>query len=617
MSCDAQLRLLALLFRGTILDEPHAWIGTHIEGHSYIRLITEDGVSQGFGLAKENSMGYGRLLDPSWMDPRLISQWKRDCASLHGSKCMRVPNSAFLAPASPNWLVDVQQKCIVPAKQGMPYVALSYVWGTSGQLTAVKSNLAELQTPGILNGSDEYLVPPQTIRDAMAVVTLLGERYIWVDALCIVQDDESTKVRQLNNMASIYGEAAVTIIAKDGINSAFGIRGIAGSLPRNLDQSVFRLSNGRAAVVYPWTLDKKPTPWSSRGWTFQENLFSSRKLIFEGETVRWECSSAVWHEDHDFRINPEEECNDADEDILGRGSRIFEIQEPDLQFYGWLVRVYNKRYFTYNTDVLQAFAGILSILIRNFKGGFHFGLPLVFFDLSLLWQPNGVITRRRSEYDGTNGTIPPSWSWAGWQGEIDTEAWGNGPAKKVSEWTESTQVTAKPEWCICESLGNEKELIQNACFSPPTATTKTILTCQTDRCFLYFGKQHSRGLKKAFRFFSIVDKNGNWAGSLRPHAYFHPDQGAFDINSKPSKENQCELVSISKGYAEEGVGVNAWMNVGEWKMDERPRLLDTYRFHNVLWVVWENGIAQRRGLGRVMEEVWQRQDLEQIELFLG
>jgi hypothetical protein len=583
----------------------------------YIRLFADTGEEHdynitstfGFGLVKKDSTGYGRILNPGWIDLSLIRQWKSDCCTLHGVTCMRLSNSNFLAVASLNWLVDVNRKCIVPARRGMPYVALSYVWGKSGNFRAVQSNVRQLQKPGALASSVQDCVVPRTIQDAMTVVTHLHEQYLWVDALCIVQDDDSTIQDQLNNMASIYAGSTVTIIAKDGNDSSFGLHGIPYSLPRNLHQDVFKLTDNCEAIVHPWTVNKKPTLWASRGWTFQEEIFSPRKLIFEGNVIRWECSSAIWHEDHDF--NTTAECNDPDEErILGAAS-LFGTQDPNIGQYGQLLGVYNKRQFTYSADALNAFAGIISSLTRAFKGGFFCGLPVMFFDLALLWQPQEAITRRTINADDSSDIIPPSWSWAGWQGEIDTKIWERGLG---SSETVSARAAVAVTWYISEHSNGKRELLQNACFPSATANIGNILLCQTDRCFLCIGRQHSRRPRGAF--FSLLDKQGTWAGSLRSHNYPPIEEEFLEVIGIPSREGECELVSISQGYVNiSETGNNDWID--EWKLSERPDSTESYKFYNVLWIVWENGIAYRRGLGRVLEEVWQQQELDRIELVLG
>ncbi|KAK1636350.1 heterokaryon incompatibility, partial [Colletotrichum phormii] len=92
------------------------------------------------------------------------------------------------------------------------YVALSYVWGQASSATAMLANIAALQAPGALDGQEI----PATIQEAMDLTRLLGERYLWVDRLYIVQDDEDAKHAQLRGMADIYAGALLTIVAAQG-----------------------------------------------------------------------------------------------------------------------------------------------------------------------------------------------------------------------------------------------------------------------------------------------------------------------------------------------------------------------------------------------------------------
>lgn len=613
--CVAHLELLKLLLTPTILEEPCSTIMVHKLRDPYIRLFVESGgeddyaitSSPGFGLVKKEFTGHGHILDATSIDCRLVEQWKCDCSTLHQSKCKRLPNSAVLAPASPNWLIDINQRCIVPGRLGMAYVALSYVWGRAGNFRALESNKQQLQNPGALVSGG--LDIPRTVRDAMTVVEMLQEKYLWVDALCIIQDEYSTKQDQLNNMASIYGEATVTIIAKDGYNSSYSLRGVPGSLARNLHQDIFKLASGREAIVHPWTVDKKPNPWASRGWTFQEELFSPRKLIFEGQMIRWECSMATWHEDNDF--NTIVECNDPDESYLSQASYyLFTKQNPDIEAFGQLLVVYNKREFTYSADTLNALNGILYSLTA-FEGGFFWGLPHMFFDLALLWQAEESISQRIPKADDENDIVPPSWSWAGWQGAIDTKIWERG--LNVREEV-STRVASAVSWYLCDQSKAKRELVKDCSFSSLTHTLGSLMLCETERCFLYIGEQHSRrraGTLALGSFYSLVDKEGYWAGSLRPHQ-------KLPIGEIPpgARERMCELVSISKGSVNNSQDTHSnWID--EWYLPERPKLTERYYFRNVLWIQWNDGIAYRHGLGRVVEEAWQRQNFEKIILVIG
>lgn len=103
---------------------------------------------------------------------------------------------------------------------------------------------------------------------------------------------------------------------------------------------------------------------------------------------------------------------------------------PDFGFYIELVCRYNNRDLTYDQDVLPACSGVLeALLARGFRGGFICGLPALFLDSVLLWQPL-LKARRRSPVGTATKIAPmaplPSWSWAGWQCLVDPDSLKNG-----------------------------------------------------------------------------------------------------------------------------------------------------------------------------------------------
>ena len=122
---------------------------------------------------------------------------------------------------------------------------------------------------------------------------------------------------------------------------------------------------------------------------------------------------------------------------------------------------------------------------------------------------------------------------------------------------------------------------------------------------------HCRNRVGKITFYSLLDKQGKWAGSLRPHHNIPGGEAVHDAG-----DVICELVSISKGSVSNSEYIHSrWID--EWYLPERPKLSERYNFHNILWIFWEHGIAYRRGLGRVVEEVWQEQDGDEIMLVLG
>ncbi|GKT42977.1 uncharacterized protein ColSpa_03158 [Colletotrichum spaethianum] len=105
---------------------------------------------------------------------------------------------------------------------------------------------------------------PTSFREAICVARGLGISYVWIDSLCIIQDDKEDWKAEARRMAIIYDNATLTIAANDGLNSH------AGLIVHNPDlQSVN-------------TLD-------SRAWVCQERMVSPRSLIFTEGSAIWEC----------------------------------------------------------------------------------------------------------------------------------------------------------------------------------------------------------------------------------------------------------------------------------------------------------------------------------------
>lgn len=150
-------------------------------------------------------------------------------------------------------LIDVQDGRLVEAPPDVRYVALSYVCGGVKQVMLGKTTRKFLKqersrSPEELKEPEgEYLhvgqtveaegrVIPRTIRDAIRLCQLLNERYLWTDALCIMQDDEfqdsngawtnADKMTQIPKMDVIYGASVLTIIAAYGTDSNAGLPGV-------------------------------------------------------------------------------------------------------------------------------------------------------------------------------------------------------------------------------------------------------------------------------------------------------------------------------------------------------------------------------------------------------
>jgi hypothetical protein len=152
---------------------------------------------------------------------KLISDWIHTCEQEHGQSCGLVRHSNAMATEIAILLIDVLNRRLIPSTTSERYFTLSYVWGNA--LTP-ETTRANLQPRSGRQGLPHQL--PATIQDAMVLIRSLGERYLWVDALCIVQDDAESKHSNIQKMDIIYSQAVATIVALHGSDANAGLPGV-------------------------------------------------------------------------------------------------------------------------------------------------------------------------------------------------------------------------------------------------------------------------------------------------------------------------------------------------------------------------------------------------------
>lgn len=306
-------------------------------------------------------------------------------------------------------LIDVKRKCLVDMPLNTAYLALSYVWGTPQTYQNVNRRQKDLYNPGSISADNEAI--PRTIQDAILLTANLGETYLWVDSLCICQDETENKMKQIMNMGNIYSQALFTIVAAAGTNANAGLPGVR-AFSRNSTQRTEYVQGMILANELPQLEDViEQSYWNTRGWTFQEKQLCSKHLIFCSTHVLFECNRTVFKEDSGLR----------DHATFAAGAhRIRAERQPIRASYRRAVVEYTKRNLTNESDALNAFQGIASLLQPAFKGDFLFGLPETELDVALLWQPDSHVRRRVNPE--TKAPLFPSWSWVGWIGPV-TYTW--------------------------------------------------------------------------------------------------------------------------------------------------------------------------------------------------
>jgi hypothetical protein len=550
--------------------------------------------------------------------------------------------------------VDVENLCLVQSTLDLSYAALSYVWGPldSSQdpdLCCTTENLATMRTPGYFSRIENLL--PATLTDAILFTKRMGVRYLWVDRLCIVQDDAASKHIQLNAMGSIYKSAVFTIISTgDSVYS--GLPGVLVSdglhLRQHFTRSAFVIEDReiQARLYYPHC--KTGNLWATRGWTFQEDMFSRRSFVFLQDTVVFLCDGKEWQEGiRTWVPRGWLRIHDGETHLSIRS-------HPDLRGLLASLRNYLNRELTYPCDSLAAFAGVLGMMTSFFPGGFHFGIPELCFSSALLWTVEEHNKKdRKKEAARLQQPVAdlPTWSWARYSGTVcfpNLEDTYEGTRTGTNTFQSHTTPTVS--WYKFSEDGTKKQLINDAWNLYRTSKTGLGRRSRKDipEGWIQNAQGFTRtGLLEYFKFpipltlsdckMSESTYNGRWSSRLWTCAEraflwasgnmlftcetLSPESAIGVINSWEGTcpaDGRVECIALSLG----DYSCHSSLKCSEqyleceltWGIARFQR--SRYRYYNVMFLSWANGVAERRGIGRTQELKWAALEKERIEVTL-
>ena len=341
---------------------------------------------------------------------------------------------------------------LVQDLNNVEWVALSHCWGPGSlrPITTTNTTLSER------SARVPFASLSQTFQDAAKTTRALGFRYLWIDSLCIIQDNKPDWEREANTMSRVYGCSALTLCAMSSQNSTQGCRvnAMGTSRPGNISRYAdFPIGDMRIRFF-----ERSPTYWhkecgddpykfegfnrasrnplNTRAWTLQERELSPRKVHFSQNMLLWECgtikasSELPWLE----RIYDEDTMPDP---ILLPGESGLAPNGPARQRDKWysLLEDYSSRFMTKEDDKLVAMRGLidryreLCPTMEEVAGIWKEHLPA-----SLLWQSwpydnstEGQVAARGSFFGAFYPRRPmtkraPSWSWASIDGLISYQS---------------------------------------------------------------------------------------------------------------------------------------------------------------------------------------------------
>ncbi|KAF4573338.1 hypothetical protein EYR36_007849 [Pleurotus pulmonarius] len=369
-----------------------------------------------------------------------VKRWRRACCASH--KVCNGPADAPPKPPLPTRVLDVEKERLYETKHAPGrYIALSHTWGGQVEGRTLKGNLKER-----LKGFS-FDTLPLNFRDAIKVTKALGMRYLWIDSLCIVQDDADDWGREAKTMTGLYMNSWVTIAATRAPDSASGFLG-------RRDVSKVVKVPGEGGEYFYVCPDAAPNfeeavfgaPLNRRAWVVQERVLSPRTLHFTQSQVYWECMCAILAED----MNHESGGSDARLSTSRTHYARFDGPKGTTPEGWWsLLENYTACGLTYQSDKLIAIHGIVSWMKSQFELEFLAGVWKDSASVGLLW-----VAADRQGLEPLPESLAPSWSWASKKGPIKH-------IKMLGEYGENTSTYISGDWSTEESQ-TSKSLVLHA-----------------------------------------------------------------------------------------------------------------------------------------------------------
>lgn len=374
-----------------------------------------------------------------------IARWLQACLAAEGSHrlCARYREDTAYLPAR---VLDIGQAYSQsPVRLHVPqpgdtgrYIALSHCWGGKVSTTTTKHNLEEYKQ-GI------PLPLPQTFQDAVWISRALGVRYLWIDSFCIMQDSLDDWHAQAPQMATVYGNAYLTLSTDAAANSTEGF--LDGSrrsfnTPHVINFEALgmhgrihvreRCSRARHVPVHDWVRTENDThlpkasksdiqtyskvthtmdtqvrsPLSKRAWALQERVLSPRTLHFGHAETGWECRSQT-------------DCECSPLDLIHAS-----VDRPTLKDVltktPWteVLELYSALGLTLQEDRLVALSGLAEARQRTTRDRYVAGLWMSTIKDELLWNTTRLRVLEPREKKLRRLNIAPSWSWASTTGQV-------------------------------------------------------------------------------------------------------------------------------------------------------------------------------------------------------
>jgi Heterokaryon incompatibility protein (HET) len=352
----------------------------------------------------------------------LAKKWMTDCVNLHRDCTRKSPSR------SPRRIVDIgsdntKMRLLEDEVVYGPYAALSHCWGTTHPLDTT------LYTLNCRKQKLEWTSMPATFRDAITVTRELGLRYLWIDSLCIIQDDDRDWELESAKMGSIYEGAHIVIAASMSTGPDHSFLAPRRIMFTDFLELNYQRKDGSVCLVKARPvveLNKSIDPLDRRAWTFQEQRRAVRLLRYSATELQWDCRTKSTCECESVHLKG------FDLDIIYGRYCVPEVDSSsEMLFHNWqtMLQPYTRRRLTRKSDILPAISGIAAHVHEKTSSCYLAGLWKDNLPSDLLWKVSATLRDGIRTFSGDIfgfsllRTMPtyraPTFSWASIDSEVE------------------------------------------------------------------------------------------------------------------------------------------------------------------------------------------------------
>jgi hypothetical protein len=358
-----------------------------------------------------------------------VMEWIEYCEKNHtqcGDQCPQSMPTRLLDLLSEGGSDCIKLVELAEDTTAMPYATLSHCWG--GMVPECRTT--KLTLDDRLNGIPLGQLP-KTFQEAVVFTRKLGIRYLWIDTMCIIQEDEDDWQRESKRMCTVYGNSVVTLAAVHAENASVGLFSKLDSkyAPMKLSKLEAR---GESMQLYarrhipneyeddPWK-EETDCPLFHRGWAFQERLVSPRTIYFTKHQLLWECkekgASEIYGNAPRGSTDSHEECLKVQHFSALRGDDNSKLQiRRNKEHWYRIVDKYSTLSLTRQRDCLPALSALAEQTQQTRPGQRYLaGLWSGNLVKDLLWKAEPNETKFLSRPEKWRA---PSWSWASVRGPV-------------------------------------------------------------------------------------------------------------------------------------------------------------------------------------------------------